>query len=123
MHEVPFRSPKEEYTVKNRFLTCLTIGSVVSTCLFAPARADVVPEAVQAAEVVTPTPKETPLVADSIDDEEDATPEGKPVSKEDEDAKKNARKGKWVNIALAVSAVVVAVVACILVSENNGSHH
>ena len=63
-------------------------------------------------------------LASSIDedaDDEYATPEGTEVSPSNSSTKKSFNGQMWLNIGLAVTAVVVAVVALCVVSNNNGS--
>ncbi|MBM3207975.1 MAG: hypothetical protein FJZ57_05145 [Chlamydiae bacterium] len=67
----------------------------------------------------------SPLVTDTVDG--DATedydyyePEGSDVNKSDNKSKNAAKRQMWINIGLAVAAVVVAVTALCIVSNNNG---
>lgn len=55
-----------------------------------------------------------------IDIEEDATPQGNPVSPSDNSAAKKKSREFWTNIIIAGVAVVVAVVSILVVSNNNG---
>ena len=72
------------------------------------------------AEATTPA-AEPAVVARDIDEEDDENPKGTPVAPSTNSAEK-AKKREFIrNIALACSAVVVAVVSIILVSNNNGN--
>jgi hypothetical protein len=80
-------------------------------------------EAAMSSTELANTEVSNPPIADSMDDDndvDDSTPQGKPVGKASEDGAKQAKRKMWGNIALAVSAVIVAVVALIVVSNNNG---
>ncbi len=69
---------------------------------------------------------DTPAVADAVDsdvDDDYSPPKGKEVTQADDANQKSARRQMWINIGLAVTAVIVAVVALVLVSNNNGHHH
>ena len=66
-----------------------------------------------------------PAVADAVDtdiDDDYSDPKGKEVSQTDDSSKKSARRQMWINIGLAITAVIVAVVALVVVSNNNGHH-
>lgn len=106
--------------------------SIFTACVFTltslPGRADVISEEIQQeliAGEVTPSAEPAP-VADSIDnettDEDYSAPQGTEVSKSDDSSKKAEKKQLWRNIGLAVSAVVVAIVALLVVGNNNGHH-
>jgi hypothetical protein len=54
------------------------------------------------------------------EDEQETLPEGTEVSKGEPEAHKAAKRRQWQNIALAVGAIAVAIVAIILASKNTG---
>ena len=123
--------------MNTRIISCFTAFVFAITSI--PGRADVVEEVqyellvgeasptvastIESNKVEASTPG--PAVADAIDsdaDEDYSAPKGKEVSQADDTSKKSARRHMWINIGLAVTAVIVAVVALVLVSNNNGHH-
>jgi len=67
------------------------------------------------------------LIAEAVDtelaDDDFSMPQGKEVSKANDQDKKAARKDLAMKIGLAIAAVGVAVAALLIVSNNNGHHH
>jgi hypothetical protein len=101
----------------------LTSTLVISSLILAPAlRADT-----PSTEANTDTPTEEVQTAqESTPADETATDEGTPVSQASDDTnRKTAKRKRWQNILLAVSAVAIAITALILVANNDGhkGHH
>jgi len=103
--------------MRKKFLSALLISSFFLTPIL---RADT-----PAIDSTTPPPVAPPVehveqpqmtTAEPAPEQE----EGTPVSEATQDSGKAARKKRWQNIALAAGAVVVAVVAMILVANNDG---
>ena len=113
--------------MNKRLISYLTLVAFAITSV--PGRADVVDDATQelVAGVVSPSLSSNGPVASSIEDEnlgdDYLVPDGKEVHPSDDKVKNAARRQMWINIGLAFTAVVVAVIALCVVSNNNGHHH
>lgn len=73
-------------------------------------------------EVAPPPPPAPPPVEMPTNVVETSSAPPRQVHKIPEEEAARARRGNWGNIALAVGAVVVAIVALVLVSRNDGHH-
>ncbi len=112
--------------MNTRLISYVTLVAFAITSI--PGRADVSDEFNQ--ELVaadqqllssTPTLAETNTSEEA--DEDYSAPQGTEVQQADDSQKKSEKRQMWINIGLAVTAVIVAVVALVIVSNNNGHHH
>lgn len=71
-------------------------------------------------EFVEQTIPEQYIALDIDDEDEDVTPQGTPVAPETNTAQKARNREFWKNLILASTAVIVAVVSILIVSNNNG---
>ena len=109
--------------MKSRMIPYLTLFAFSITNI--PARADAIAE-INPISQLSEADLNALIAQDesTTSSEEDLeTPQGQPVSEENENQSKSRNKQMWINIGLAVAAVVVAVVALVVVSNNNGHHY
>ena len=100
-----------------RFISYITL--IAFSIKTIPAKADLNEEVLHE----QTTTLSTAIEADAAEDYDYYEPEGTEVTQSDNSAKKQQRKQMWINIGLAVTAVIVAVTALCLVSNNNGKHY
>jgi len=115
--------PKKENIVNKRFISYVTLFAFSLASI--PGKADVSEDITYNQVMAESQNTNSPLVTDTVDG--DATedydyyePEGSDVNKSDNKSKNAAKRQMWINIGLAVAAVVVAVTALCIVSNNNG---
>lgn len=104
----------------NKLLTSiLTISSIV----FAPVlQADDAAYELQD-EQVAYDHENKEITSDTTNEEATMESEGTPVGQAANEGSNATRKKRWQNIALATTAVAVAVIALVLVANNDGHHH
>ncbi len=113
--------------MNTRLISYVTLIAFAITSI--PGRADVSDEFSQ--ELVntdqqlisSTTPTQTETNSSEEADEDYSDPKGTEVQQADDSHKKSEKRQMWINIGLAVTAVIVAVVALVIVSNNNGHHH
>jgi len=109
--------------VNKRFISYVTLFAFSLANI--PGKADVVEDTTYN-QVVTESQNNNPsTISDAVDgdaaeDYDYYEPEGTEVSESNNKAKNAERRQFWINLGLAITAVIVAVTALCIVSNNNG---